>query len=119
LTGGAAPPPLLKVPTLISWDFFTRSPCENRNDIASVASAAARFPAQFPQISLSVISRDESARDATLSIFNDLQAAGSRSNLVGRWEVRMQKRRLKPSSSEFADRSLREGGFRRIPVGNQ
>ena len=64
--------------------FFARSPSENRNDVASVASAAARFPARFPQIPLSVISRDASARDATSSIFNDLQAAGSISNLVGR-----------------------------------
>ena len=67
--------------------FFARSPSENRNDVARVASAAARFPAQFPQIPLSVISRDASARDATSSIFNDLQAAGSRSNLVGRWGI--------------------------------
>ena len=81
------PPPILKVPTLISWDFFCPLPSENRNDVARVASAAARFPARFPQISLSVISRDASARDVTSSIFNDLQAAGSISNLVGRWGV--------------------------------
>ena len=81
------PPPILKVPTLIGWDFFARSPSENRNDVASVASAAARFPARFPQITLSVISRDASARDAASSIFNDLQAAGSISNLVGRWGI--------------------------------
>ena len=65
--------------------FFARFPSENRNDVARVASAAARFPARFPQITLSVISRDASARDATSSLFNDLQAAGSISNLVGRW----------------------------------
>ena len=64
------------------------SPSENRNDVASVASAAARFPAQFPPFPLSVISRDASARDATLSIFNDLQAAGARNNLVGRWGMK-------------------------------
>ena len=64
--------------------FFACSPRENRNDVASVASAAARFPARFPQIHLSVISRDASARDATLFIFNDLWAVGSISNLVGR-----------------------------------
>ena len=68
--------------------FFACSPCENRNDAASVAPATVRFPARFPQISLSVISRDASARDATLFIFNDLQAAGSISNLVGRWGMR-------------------------------
>ena len=67
--------------------FFARFPIENRNDVARVASAAARFPARFPQIPLSVISRDASARDATSSIFNDLQAAGSISNLVGRWGI--------------------------------
>ena len=81
-------PPLLKVPTLIGWDFFARSPCENCNDVARVAPVAARFPARFPQISLSVISRDASARDATSSIFNDLQAAGARNNLVGRWGMK-------------------------------
>ena len=68
--------------------FFARSPCENRNDVASVAPWTARFAARFPQIPLSVISRDASARDATSSIFNDLQAAGSISNLVGRWGMR-------------------------------
>ena len=78
----AGTPPILKVPTLIGWDFFARSPSENRNDVASVASAAARLSARFPQIPLSVINRDASARDATSSIFNDLQAAGSISNLV-------------------------------------
>ena len=67
--------------------FFACSPSENRNDVASVHSTAARFPARFPQISLSVISRDASARDATSCIFNDLQAAGSISNLVGRWGI--------------------------------
>ena len=67
--------------------FFACSPSENRNDVASVASAAARFLARFPQTPLSVISRDASARDPTLFIFNDLQAAGSRSNLVGRWGI--------------------------------
>ena len=67
--------------------FFALFPSENRNDVASVASAAARFPARFPQIPLSVISRDASARDATFLIFNDLQAAGSISNLVGRWGI--------------------------------
>ena len=67
--------------------FFACSPRENRNDVASVASAAARFPARFPQIHLSVISRDASARDATLFIFNDLWAVGSISNLVGRWGI--------------------------------
>ena len=67
--------------------FFACSPSENRNHVARVASAAARFPARFPQIHLSVISRDASARDATSSIFNDLQAAGSTSNLVGRWGI--------------------------------
>ena len=67
--------------------FFARSPIENRNDVASVASAAARFSPRFTQISLSVISRDASARDATSSIFNDLQAAGSISNLVARWGI--------------------------------
>ena len=81
------PPPILKAPTLIGWDFFARSQSENRYDVASVASAAARFPARFPQIPLSVISRDASARDATSSILNDLQAAGLISNLVGRWGV--------------------------------
>ncbi len=67
--------------------FFARFPSENRNDVASVTPVAARFPARFPQIPLSVISRDASARDTTSSIFNDLQAAGSISNLVGRWGV--------------------------------
>ena len=67
--------------------FFACSPSENRNDVASVASAEARFPAKFPQIPHSVISRDASARDATSSIFNDLQTAGSISNLVGRWGI--------------------------------
>ena len=67
--------------------FFARSPSENRNDVARVASAAVRFPARFPQIPLSVINRDASARDPTLFIFNDLQAAGSTSNLVGRWGI--------------------------------
>ncbi len=81
------PPPILKVPTLISWDFFCPFPSENRNDVASVASEAARFSARFPQIHLSVISRDASARDPTSSLFNDLQAAGSISNLVGRWGI--------------------------------
>ena len=81
------PPPLLKVLTLIGWDFFALSPSENRNDVASVASVAARFAARFPQIPLSVISRDASARDTTSSIFNDLQAAGAISNLVGRWGI--------------------------------
>ena len=81
------PPPILKVPTLIGWDFFTCSPIENRNDVASVAPWTACFTARFPQIPLSVISRDASARDATSSIFNDLQAAGSISNLVGRWGI--------------------------------
>ena len=83
----ANPPPILKVPTLIGWDFFARSPSENRNDVARVHSTAARFPARFPQIPLFVISRDASARDPTLFIFNDLQAAGSISNLVGRWGI--------------------------------
>ena len=64
--------------------FFACSPIENRNDVASVAPVAAHFPARFPQIPLSVISRDASARDATSSVFNDLQAAGSISILVGR-----------------------------------
>ena len=77
-------PPLLKVPTLIGWDFFARSPCENCNDVARVAPVAARFPARFPQISLSVISRDASARDATFFIINSLKAVGSTSILVGR-----------------------------------
>ena len=67
--------------------FFARSPNENRNDVASVAPWTARFAARFPQIPLSVISRDASARDATSFIFNDLQAAGSISNLVGRWGI--------------------------------
>ena len=30
--------------TLIGWDFFARSPSENRNHVARVASVAARFP---------------------------------------------------------------------------
>ena len=81
-------PPILKVPTLIGWDFFARSPSENRNDVARVHSTAARFPARFSQIPLFVISRDASARDPTLFIFNDLQAAGSISNLVGRWGMK-------------------------------
>ncbi len=68
--------------------FFACSPRENRNDVASVASAAAHFPARSPQSPLSVISRDASARDATACIFNDLQAVGSISNLVGRWGMR-------------------------------
>ncbi len=67
--------------------FFALSPIENCNDVASVASVAARFPARFPQIPLSIISRGGSARDATSSIFNDLQAAGSISNLVWRWGI--------------------------------
>ncbi len=67
--------------------FFARSPSENAFGLASVTSAAARFPPRFPQIPLSVINRDASARDATSSIFNDLQTAGSISNLVGRWGV--------------------------------
>ena len=67
--------------------FFARSPSENRNDVASVASAAARFPARFPQIPLSVISRDASARDATSSIYKGLRVAGSISILVGRWGI--------------------------------
>ena len=79
----AGTPPLLKVPTLIGWDFFARSPVKTALGVTSVASAAAHFPAQFPQIPLSVINRVTSARDATSSIFNDLQAAGVISNLVG------------------------------------
>jgi hypothetical protein len=35
--------------------------------------------------SAATISRDARARDATSSIFKDLRAAGSISNLVGRW----------------------------------
>ena len=81
------PPPLLKVPTLIGWDFFCLFPSENGIGLARVASTVAQFPTRFPQIPLSVISRDASARDATSSIFNDLQAAGSISNLVGRWGI--------------------------------
>ena len=80
-------PPILKVPTLIGWDFFCLFPSETRNDVARVASAAARLSARFPQIPLSVINRDASARDTTSSIFNDLQAAGSISKLVGRWGI--------------------------------
>jgi hypothetical protein len=80
-------PPILKVPTLIGWDFFCLFPRENGNDVARVASAAARFSARLPQIPLSVISRDASARDATSCIFKDLQAAGAISNLVGRWGI--------------------------------
>ena len=64
--------------------FFARSPSENALGVASVAPVAVRFQAKFPKKSLSVISRDASARDPTSSIFNDLWAAGSRSNLVGR-----------------------------------
>ena len=64
--------------------FFARSPSENRNDVARVASAAARFFTRFPQNPLSVISRDARARDATSSIYAGLRAAGARSNLVGR-----------------------------------
>ena len=76
------------ISTLVSVGiFFACSPIENRNDVASVASAAARFPARFPQIPLSVISRDASARDATSSIYKGLQAAGSINNLVGRWGI--------------------------------
>ena len=67
--------------------FFARFPSENRNDVASVVPWTARFPARFPQIPLSVISRDASARDATSSLFKGLQAAGSISNLVGRWGI--------------------------------
>ena len=67
--------------------FFARSPSKNRNDVASVASWEERFSVRFTQIPLSVISRDASARDPTLFIFNDLQAAGSISNLVGRWGI--------------------------------
>ena len=67
--------------------FFARFPIENRNDVASVAPVAAHFPARFPQIPLSLISRDASARDATSSIYKGLQAAGSISNLVGRWGI--------------------------------
>ena len=67
--------------------FFARFPSENCNNVASVTPATTRFPSRFPQIPLSVISRDASARDATSSIFNDLQAAGSISNLVGRWGI--------------------------------
>ena len=87
LPSGSTPPPLLKVPTLIGWYFFACSPSENAFGLASVAPWAVRFPARFPQITLSVISRDASARDPTSSIFNDLQAAGSISNLVGRWGI--------------------------------
>ena len=71
--------------------FFARFPSENRNDVARVASAAAHFPARFPPFPLSVISRDASARDATLFIFNDLWTASSISNLVGRWGMRIEK----------------------------
>ena len=72
----------------INESFLVVSPSENRNDVASVASWAARFPTRFPPFPLSVISsRDASARDATSSIFNDLQAAGSISNLVERWGI--------------------------------
>ena len=79
------------ISTLVSVGiFFARFPSENRNDVASVVPWTARFPARFPQIPLSVISRDASARDATSCIFNDLQAAGSISNLVGRWGMRTQ-----------------------------
>ena len=50
----------------------------------------------------SVISRDASARDATSSIFNDLQAAGSISNLVGRWGMKTGKQRQRLTNSELA-----------------
>ena len=82
--------------------FFARSPSENRNDVARVASAAARFPAQFPQIPLSVISRDASARDAPLFIFNDLWTASSISNLVGRWGMRTGKQQRRLTNSDHA-----------------
>ena len=86
LVQAATPPPSKSQPLSVGI-FFARSPCENRNGVASVASAAERLPARFPQIPLSVISRDAAARDATSRIFNDLQAAGSISNLVGGWGI--------------------------------
>ena len=67
--------------------FFARSPSKNAFGLASVAPWTVRFPAQFPQIPLFVISRDASARDPTSSLYKGLQAAGSKSNLVGRWGI--------------------------------
>ena len=52
------PPPLLKIPTLISWDFFfARSPCENGFFLLSAAAPCPSFSTPNPGISLSVISR--------------------------------------------------------------
>ena len=68
--------------------FLPVPPVKAALGVASVVPATARFSARFPQIPLSVISRAASARDATSSIFNDLQAAGSISNLVGRWGMK-------------------------------
>ena len=50
--------------------FFACSPSENRNHVARVASAAARFPAQFPQISLSLLSVGTRALATPLRLFS-------------------------------------------------
>ena len=54
------------------------SPIENRNGIASVDSAAARYPARFPQIPLSVISRSQiGPKSFSACINNASQFAGN------------------------------------------
>ena len=68
--------------------FFARSPSENGLGCRERRTRDSPISAPIPAISpLFVISRDASARDATSFIFNDLQAAGSISNLVGRWGI--------------------------------
>ena len=57
-----SPPVFYKAQPLSVGIFFACSPSENRNDVAS-------------------------ARGANSSFFNDLQAAGARSNLVGQWGI--------------------------------
>ena len=64
------PPPILKVPTLIGWDFFARSPRENRNDVASVAPWTARFAARFLQIPLSLLSAGTRALATQIQLFS-------------------------------------------------
>ncbi len=76
-------PPQSRVP--IGSPFQTSKPALRGR--SSSDECPRKRPNRFPQISLSVISRDASARDATSSIFNDLQAAGAISNLVGLWGI--------------------------------
>jgi len=85
--------------------FLPVPPVKTALGVASVTPATARFSPRFPQIPLSVISRDASARDATLFIFNDLQAASSISNLVGRWGMKTQNEPKSLPNFELSHRS--------------